>query len=197
MASDAELNERLEFLRRAEKLKETLRSAYTSGGRQESVADHSWRLSLLVITVSDLLPEIDLLHLLKLCIIHDLGEVVDGDIPAPEQVHSKSKSSKEREDFKSLLTNLPASLQHEFLCLWDEYENTSSVEAKLAKALDKIETLLQHTQGDNPPDFDYDFNLEYGKSYTDAIPLAARLRAIIDEDTRRLAEGDTGRAKQL
>ena len=197
MASDAELNERLEFLRRAEKLKETLRSAYTSGGRQESVADHSWRLSLLVITVSDLLPEIDLLHLLKLCIIHDLGEVVDGDIPAPEQVHSKSKSSKEREDFKSLLTNLPASLQHEFLCLWDEYENASSVEAKLAKALDKIETLLQHTQGDNPADFDYDFNLEYGKSYTDAIPLAARLRAIIDEDTRRLAEGDTGRAKQL
>ena len=188
MISDGELNGRLEFMRRAEGLKDTLRSAHTSGGRQESVADHSWRLNLLVITVSDLFPEIDPLHLLKLCIIHDLGEVVDGDIPAPEQDTSVSKSGKEREDFSSLLGSLPTELQDEFLELWDEYENAWSTEAKLAKALDKIETLLQHTQGDNPTDFDYNFNLSYGKAYTDANPLTARLRAIIDEDTKRLAD---------
>ncbi|MNF15954.1 hypothetical protein D3C80_2187750 [compost metagenome] len=55
----------------------------------------------------------------------------------------------------------------------------------MVKALDKIETILQHTQGDNPPDFDYAFNLEYGRRYTDAIPFLASLRRALDEETRK------------
>ncbi|MEM7260265.1 MAG: VOC family protein, partial [Pseudomonadota bacterium] len=60
-------------------------------------------------------------------------------------------------------------------------------EAALAKALDKIETLIQHNQGKNPEDFDYRFNLDYGRNYTDALELTQRLRAEIDKETQQHA----------
>lgn len=181
--NDPKLNQRLEFLRHAERLKDTIRSAYTTEGRTESVADHTWRLTLLVITFADLLPGLDLVRLLKICILHDLGEAINGDIPAPLQNNIDPKSQKERNDFQSLLTILPDHLKIEFLSLWDEYENITSNEAQVAKALDKIETILQHNQGRNPDNFDYLFNLDYGKQYTDAVPLASQIRELIDQDT--------------
>ncbi len=188
MTQDATLGDRLQFLKRAENLKNTLRSGNTSSGRRESTAEHSWRLALLAIVLADLVPGIDLLKLLKLCILHDLGEAVDGDIPAPEQVGLTQKSGKERADFISLTESLPLPARTEFLALWDEYEDAASEEARLAKALDKIETLVQHNQGRNTPGFDYGFNLDYGRNYTDAIGLTAELRAMIDIETRQLAE---------
>ena len=67
-------------------------------------------------------------------------------------------------------------------------------EAKLAKALDKLETIMQHTQGKNPPAFDYRFNLEYGRSHTAGEPLIAAVRAILDAETeQRAQEADTSR----
>ncbi len=181
--SDSHIKERLEFVRRAERLKDTLRSGYTTNGRIESVADHTWRLALLVITFADLLPDIDLLRLLKICILHDLGEAINGDIPAPSQVGMESKSDKERGDFEMLLSGLPGHVRSEFLSLWDDYEYVQSSEAQAAKAFDKIETLIQHNQGSNPEDFDYSFNLDYGRQYTDALPLAARIRVLLDAET--------------
>ena len=188
MTRDATLEDRLQFLKRAENLKNTLRSGNTSIGRRESTAEHSWRLALLAMVVADLVPGIDLLKLLKLCILHDLGEAVDGDLPAPEQVGLRQKSGKERADFVSLTEDLPPPVKAEFLALWDEYENAASEEARLAKALDKIETLVQHNQGSNLPGVDYGFNLDYGRNYTDANRLTAELRAMIDIETRQLAE---------
>jgi putative hydrolase of HD superfamily len=69
--------------------------------------------------------------------------------------------------------------------LWDEYEAASTAEARLAKALDKLETIIQHNQGVNPPTFDYDFNLRYGRQYTDTHPLLAAIRAELDAETAR------------
>lgn len=141
----------------------------------------------MAITFSDLLPNIDLLRLLKICILHDLGEAVDGDIPAPAQTGNSSKSDKERRDFESLLSSLPSHVQTEFLSLWDDYEYVQSQEAQVAKALDKIETIVQHNQGKNPAEFDYNFNLDYGKRYTDSVPLASKIRSLVDVDTARRA----------
>ena len=180
----ADIAARLDFLRSAERLKDTLRSGYTVQGRTESVADHSWRLTLLAMTFADQLPDIDLLRLLKICVLHDLGEAIHGDIPAPAQDLAAPKSAKERNDFSSLIASLPDSTRSEFLMLWDEYENATSPEAKVAKALDKIETILQHNQGMNPDDFDYAFNLEYGKAHTDSVPLAKKIRELLDHETQ-------------
>lgn len=183
----------LEFLRSAERLKTTLRSAHTSTGQAESVAEHSWRLSLMALLFRDALPDIDLGRLLSLCVIHDLGEALSGDIPAPEQArlraegHEAGKAVAERRDLVALLQPLPAAPRLEILALWDEYEAASSPEARLAKALDKLETILQHTQGRNPPGFDHAFNLTYGREYTEDPVVIATLRALLDEETARLA----------
>ncbi|MGE8414305.1 MAG: HD domain-containing protein [Pseudomonas sp.] len=179
------LTGRLEFLREAERLKDVLRSAHTSSGRQESTAEHSWRLCLMALLLEDQLEDVDLLQVLKMCIVHDLGEALHGDIPAVEQAAHPDKGQQEREDLQTLASCLDAPARQRLLGLWDEYEAASSAEARTVKALDKLETLLQHNQGRNPADFDYGFNLDYGRRYTSASPLFEALREQIDRDTRR------------
>ena len=79
-------------------------------------------------------------------------------------------------------------MRDEIVSLWDEYEAAMTPEARLAKALDKLETMLQHTQGDNPGDFDYRFNLGYGREYTAGEPVIEALRGEIDRETARRSE---------
>jgi 5'-deoxynucleotidase YfbR-like HD superfamily hydrolase len=144
----------LDFLRRTEALKSTLRSAWTQSGRQESTAEHSWRLCLFAMLVSREYPELDALKILHLCIVHDMGETIHGDIPAPEQTGSKDEQ--ERNDMVDLLRPLPEDMQKEIMDLWEEYESAKT------------------------PDFDYAFNLNYGTQYTEVDSLVKELRAAVD-----------------
>jgi putative hydrolase of HD superfamily len=187
MSADAELDGILAFLRTAERLKSTPRSGWTTSGERESVAAHTWRLSLMAAVLSDRFPGVDLARLLKICLIHDLGEALHGDVPAPLQSAESSKAIREREDLQSVLAPLPERQREEFTALWDEYEAASTPEAQLAKGLDKLETILQHTQGLNPTDFDYRFNLTYGQAYTAAHPILSALRTRLDEATEARA----------
>jgi putative hydrolase of HD superfamily len=183
----------LDFLRASERLKVTHRSAYTSDGQQESVAEHTWRLCLMALVLAPEFPTVDFAKLVKICLVHDLGEAVGGDVPAPEQARRKAagvatgKGNEERRDLMTLLGPLPSRMRNEIAALWDEYEAATTPEAKLAKALDKLETIMQHTQGRNPPAFDYRFNLAYGRDHTADQPLIAAVRAILDAETERLA----------
>ena len=183
----------LDFLRAAERLKTVTRSGFTSEGLPESVAGHTWRLCLMALVLAPEMPNVDFARLVKICIVHDLGEAIGGDIPAPEQARraatgaTEGKAANERRDLLELLRPLPADRQSEILALWDEYEAAETPEAKLAKALDKLETILQHTQGRNPPDFDYRFNLDYGRAHTTEPPLIAALREVLDRETERRA----------
>lgn len=72
----------IEAMAVAERLKNNTRHSYTTTGRKESVAEHSWRLILLAYFVSDEFKDIDLVKLMKMCLIHDLGEAFTGDIPS-------------------------------------------------------------------------------------------------------------------
>lgn len=180
-----DIHNSLAFIREAERLKNVLRSGYTSSGRQESTAEHTWRLCLMAMVFEPAFHGIDMSRLLKICVIHDLGEAIHGDIPAIDQTDMPDKSARERADLLTLLTPLPETMRTEFLALWDEYENAASPEARLAKGLDKIETIIQHNQGKNPESFDYSFNLSYGQKHMSAHPLFAIIRSIIDVDTER------------
>ena len=184
--TSAEITGVLQFLRGAEQLKDTIRSGHTSEGRKESVAEHTWRLCLMAMVFAKDFPEINFEKLIKICIIHDLGEAIRGDIPAPDQVGIESKAEQERADLLELTSSLPGELSSEIEGLWDEYEHAQSPEARLAKALDKLETILQHNQGKNPEDFDYAFNLEYGRKYTSYHPLITVIREILDKETAAL-----------
>jgi len=177
----------LAFLRAAERLKTVTRSGWTSTGQPESVAEHTWRLCLMAMVLYGRAPGIDLARLLRMCLVHDLGEAIRGDVPAPAQAVPGAKSADERADLLELTAPLPAALREEIVALWDEYEAAESAEARLAKGLDKLETILQHTQGMNPADFDYDFNLGYGRRFTESDPVLAALRDRLDEATRRRA----------
>jgi putative hydrolase of HD superfamily len=183
----------LAFLRAAERLKITHRSGFTSAGDPESVAEHTWRLCLMAMLLQPSIPGVDFARLIKICIVHDLGEAISGDIPAPEQARraaagQASKSGDERRDLVTLVSPLVAAQQREILELWDEYEAADTAESRLAKALDKLETILQHTQGKNPPEFDHAFNLGYGRQHTEQPQLIAEIRALLDRETARLAE---------
>jgi len=187
----------LEFLRAAERLKSTTRTGYTSAGQQESVAEHTWRLCLMALVLRPAFPGIDFAKLVKICIIHDLGEAIHGDVSAPEQARRAAagaiagKAEQERRDLLELLAPLPAAVRDEITALWDEYEAAESPEAKLAKGLDKLETIMQHNQGLNPADFDYRFNLDYGRRHTADNPVIAELRAMLDRETEaRAREAD-------
>lgn len=180
-----QLNECIAFMQRAENLKNTLRSAYTSQGRQESAAEHSWRLCLLILVFARYFEGVDVNKLLRLAVVHDLGEAVCGDIPAIAQSDLDKKSETERRGMCELCMGLPESIYSEMLALWDEYELAETLEAKIVKGLDKLETIMQHNQGKNPPKFDYEFNLSYGQDATSVLPLLKQIRNVLDKNTRK------------
>lgn len=182
------LHQLLDFLRRAEQLKSTVRTAYTSAGRRESTAEHSWRLALMALIFEEEFSGLDHHRLLKLCLVHDLGEAIGGDIAAVDQKAGAPKAAEERRDLLELTSALPAKIQAEILSLWDEYEENQTPEAQVVKGLDKLETLIQHNQGQNPDDaIDFTFNLDYGRRYTAAHPLLNQIRQLVDGDTARRA----------
>ena len=105
----------IEVLSVAERLKDAVRHCYTSGGRRESVAEHSWRITLMAYFVSDEFPDADLLKIMKMCLIHDLGEAFTGDIPAFE------KTDKDSEKEADVLGEWVKTLPEPFDKRWQNY----------------------------------------------------------------------------
>lgn len=174
----------LKFIQETEQLKSTLRTAWTAEGRQESTAEHSWRLAMLAAVLAEEVPELDMNRVLKMCLVHDLGEVYEGDVSAALQLDDDARHKREEEAVRKIFAMLPEQQERELMELWLEYSSNTSSEAAFVKALDKAETIIQHNQGKNPPDFDYGFNLEYGADYFKEEPLLQELRKYIDADTR-------------
>lgn len=190
--SDSDLQGILTFIKLAEQLKNTPRFSFTSEGKTESAAEHSWRLCLLLMSCGRFFPELDLEKCFKMAIVHDLAEAVCGDVPAICVTRHKEKAGLEREALAQILEPLPEYTRHEMAVIWEEYENGTTNEAVLIKALDKLETLIQHNQGRTPPDFDYAFNLTYGLDFTDKTDITARLRKFVDADTNSRINSGTG-----
>ncbi len=183
----ADLQGTLAFLRAAESLKYMTRTSWTSDGSQETVAAHTWRLCLMALVLAPHVPGINVEKLLRICLVHDLGEAIGGDISAALQASLPNKAQQERADLVQLVQPLPNGVQADLVALWDEYEAATSPEARLAKGLDKLETILQHNQGVMPAGFDFLFNIEYGAAYTRDHPVLAALRGVLDAETHRRA----------
>lgn len=191
-----DLNQQLAFIQEAEGLKSVLREAWTSDGRRESTAEHTWRLALLAGLLAPSFGA-DLGKTLMMCLIHDLGELYMGDISAVSHPDEDAKHMAEERDVRRVLSLLPDQQEQSLLALWQAYNDADSPEAKLVKALDKAETILQHNQGKNPPGFDYDFNLTYGKQYFTQDPVLFKLRAYLDDQTRARIREQGGDAPTL
>jgi putative hydrolase of HD superfamily len=147
-----QLQKILHLLSLAEKLKCELRHGWTSNGRQESVAEHVWRVSLMAILFAPYLKkEIHLSKTLKMIIIHDLVEAEAGDIPifeAEKKEIKEQKILKEKAAIERIREILGSPVGDEIYDLWSEFEEEVSNEARFAQALDKLEAQLQHNEAD-------------------------------------------------
>lgn len=156
----------LKVLTLAERLKFELRHSYTSSGRQESVAEHTWRMSLMAVLIEPLLTkEVNTVRLLKMVIIHDLVEAEARDISALDVLRNPEIKIQKIEREKQAIENLRAVLNEtngqEIYELFYEFENKETYEAKVANALDKLEVQLQH----NHADFSTWEEIEYDMCY--------------------------------
>ncbi len=180
----------LTVLEDAGALRDTLRSGRTALGRPESAAEHSWRLCLIAMALAPAHPGLDAARVLQLCVVHDLGETISGDVPATRQGTDPERKSRERRDFLTLLRPAPAAIRESLIDLYDEYDSAATAEARFVKAIDKLETLITHAQGPDDDGIDFAFNLTYGRQATDRFPMVAALRSLVDVKTRARVRPD-------
>lgn len=182
----SDVGDLLLFIKKAEKLKvETRHSWLSNSDRQESVAEHSWMLALIAMSVFDSIAiEVDQLRVLKMLILHDLAEAITGDIPTFEKSkRQERKQENELRAMESITSSLGSAVAAEFMDIWQEYEENKTPEARLAQAIDKSEVWIQHVIADISTWDEGDFQVGiYNKDeYADFDPY---MRKFKDEITR-------------
>ncbi len=184
--------ELLRILSQAARLKTTMRHCYTEEGRRESVADHSWRIALIAMLMTGIeeYQDFDMNKVIRMCLIHDLGESFTGDIPTFE----KDSADKKVEDdlFERWVDAFPEPQRAEWLSLLAEMKALETKEAKLYKALDKIEAIISHNESDISTwlPLEYDLQLTYGKENMQFSKYMTELRAEVDAWTIEKIEAE-------
>ena len=176
----------MDFLHIAERLKDNIRHCTTSKRRVESVAEHSWRVSLMAMMLVHEIKDVDFYKILQMCILHDLGESITGDIPTFWKTEEHTKI--EEMAVFDLLKKLPENLQNDWKALFLEMDAQQTKEAKIYKALDKLEAVIQHNESplDTWLPLEYELNQTYGKEEAEtAHPFLAELRQLAIEDTKQ------------
>ena len=136
----------IDFLRVMERLKDAPRHCWTTGGRRESVAEHSWRVALMAMLVADEFPEADIDRVIRMCLVHDIGEAITGDIPT--FVKTDADRAVEGREVEALIGGLPEPWPGTLGALFAEMEAQQTLEAKLCKALDRMEAIQSHNESD-------------------------------------------------
>ena len=174
--------ELIDFLGVIGKLKVNTRHCWTTQDRQESVAEHSWRLALMPLLIAEYYPDVDINRVVKMCLIHDFGEALTGDIPA----FFKTEAHEETEEkaTEKILGMLSDPVREEFAALFDEMEAMETSEAKLFKALDNLEAVVAHNEADISSwiEMEYTENLRYGEKTAAFSEYTAKLREILTKD---------------
>ena len=178
----------LDILRVAERLKDTTRHCYTSGGRHESVAEHSWRMTLMAYLVADKFPEADMNKVIKMCLIHDLGECFTGDIPSFDK--TAADEAKEEALLSAWVDSLPEPMHSEWKVLYAEMDARQTLEAKIFKAMDSLEAVIQHNESDISTwtEMEYDLNQHYGYDKVAFSPWLTEVRDEMRADTLKKIE---------
>ena len=179
----------LQALHVAERLKDATRHCYTSGGRHESVAEHSWRLALMACWLRDEFPELDMDKVVRMCLIHDLGEAFTGDIPS--FLKTGADEAREESLLSAWVRTLPEPFRGEMDALYREMSARETPEAKLFKALDNLEAVIQHNESDLSTwsENEFTLNLTYGFDKAAWSPVLLALRqAVRDETEMRIEE---------
>ena len=181
----------LEILHTAEKLKDTPRHCTTSRGKPESVAEHSWRTALMALLLRTEFPDADMDKVINMCVIHDLGECFTGDIPT----FVKTNTDRITEDqlLHQWVASMPSELSGQLSELYAEMEAQVTAEAKIYKALDKLEALIQHNESplETWSENEYELNRTYAFDTVAFSEWLTDLRKAILDDTLRKLETES------
>ena len=180
--------ELLSALHTAERLKDTTRHCCTSRRRPESVAGHSWRIALMAYWMRDEFPKADMDKVIRMCLIHDLGECFTGDIPS--FLKTDADTAKEDALLIQWVETLPQPYRTEMAALYAEMDALETPEAKLYKALDKLEAVIAHNESPISSWLprEYDLNLTYADEHVAFSPYLTALRAAIRRETEAKIE---------
>ena len=173
----------IEVMALAEQMKNQTRHSWTSGGRHESVAEHSWRLGVLAYFVKDEFPEADMERVMLMCMFHDIGEAFTGDVPAFEKDERHEKE--EERQVRKWIGELPEPYRDELWELFEEMKAKRTLEAKIYKALDRLEALIQHNEADISTwlPLEYDLQLTYGEEDVSFSSYLKELRRQVNLDS--------------
>ena len=179
----------LDILHVAEKLKDTPRHCTTTQGRTESVAEHSWRVSLMALLLRREFPDVDIDRVVDMCLIHDLGECFTGDIPT--FIKTDSDRSVEDSLLNQWVSSLPEEVSAELKSLYAEMEAQETKESKIYKALDKLEALIQHNESplSTWSENEYELNKTYAFNTVEFSDWLTELRKEILQDTLDKIDG--------
>ena len=170
-------------------LKERTRHAWMKSGRQESVAEHSWRMALMAYFLRDEFPTVDLTRVLLMALLHDAGEVFTGDIPTFEKTDADRTREHELRD--EWIDALPAPYAAEVRSLFAEMDAMETEEAKIVKALDRMEAVITHNEGDPHTwlPLEYDLQRTYGVKEAAFTPVLKELRAEVNREVDEVIAG--------
>ncbi len=173
----------IDFLHILEKQKCNTRHSWTSSGRRESVAEHTCRMTCMAMLLADEYPELDINKVIKMCLIHDWGEAVTGDIPAFNKTDADEAT--EDEAIQYLLSLLPDNTRDELSALFSEMAALESGEAKLYKSLDNLEAVISHNEApiSTWTELEYELNLTYGEKNCEWSCWTKDLREEVKRDT--------------
>jgi putative hydrolase of HD superfamily len=146
------LEQQIGFILEVEKLKQVFRQTLlVDDKRRENDAEHSWHLALMALLLEDhAVDAVDILHVVKMVLIHDIVEIDAGDTFAYDEAGQEGKEEREREAATRIFGLLPAQDGHELVQLWEEFEARQTADARYANALDRFQPLLlnYHAGGD-------------------------------------------------
>ncbi|MGN0460564.1 MAG: HD family hydrolase [Ruminococcus sp.] len=176
-----ETDKLLDILNTASRLKDNTRHSWTPKGRRESVAEHSWRLSLFAYFIKDEFPEVDIDRVIRMCILHDMGEAFTGDIPSFKK--TDTDEDKELSALFGWVESLPENFRNELMDLYREMLEQKTDESRLYKALDKLEAAVAHNEADLSTwiDLEYGLNPVYGYEECQHNPYLKKLQSRIKE----------------
>ena len=186
--------ELLQIMGQAAKSKQATRHCWIEADRKESVADHSWRMALMAMLVSheEEFAMLDMNRVIRMCLIHDLGESFTGDIPTFVKTGQDAKT--EDDIYLEWVESFPEEIRVEWMELLGEMIALETPEAKLYKALDKLEAVLTHdeTSIDTWLPLEYELQFTYGADNVKHSRFLSELKATIDQMTREkiTKEGD-------
>lgn len=189
--------ELIAFLGELERLKCNTRHSWTSTGRHETVAAHSWRLATIALLLRHEVEDIDMDRVIAMCLVHDFGEAITGDIPSFEKGEKDERI--EAEAVEKLLQGLSEPVRGDLAALFEEMDARQTREARFFRALDKLEAVLQHNEAPLSSWLPLEYSLQqtYGVEEAKEFPYVKRLREQIRRDTITKTAAEDGEVPEL